>query len=173
MLNLTIKIRLHLQKSSHLVFSPKIAIFVLSCKEIRRRRRRNGQAGARPCRMTVGDAGTEAEKPSQFVDIHRAYIRAEAPLSAQSNFQKDGFFESILFYFYIRLTNKRIKRSPYSFPGSAISVFLLCKIPSERANLIFFSINSLLKHLPIYIMIRLFRQKTTLFFGNPYTTNLF
>ena len=71
------------------------------------------------------------------------------------------------------LTNKRIKRSPYSFPGSAISVFLLCKIPSERANLIFFSINSLLKHLPIYIMIRLFRQKTTLFFGNPYTTNLF
>ena len=89
------------------------------------------------------------------------------------HFQKDGFFESILFYFYIRLTNKRIKRSPYSFPGSAISVFLLCKIPSERANLIFFSINSLLKHLPIYIMIRLFRQKTTLFFGNPYTTNLF
>lgn len=83
MLNLTIKIRLHLQKSSHLFFSPKIAIFVLSCKEIRRRRRRNGQAGARPCRMTVGDAGTEAEKPSQFVDIHRAYIRAEAPLSAQ------------------------------------------------------------------------------------------
>lgn len=112
-------------------------------------------------------------KPSQFVDIHWAYIHAEVPLSAQSNFQKDGFFESILFYFYIRLTNKRIKRSPYSFPGSAISVFLLCKIPSERANLIFFSINSLLKHLPIYIMIRLFRQKTTLFFGNPYTTNLF
>ena len=85
MLNLTIKIRLHLQKSSHLVFSPKIAIFVLSCKEIRRRRRRNGQAGARPCRMTVGDAGAEAEKPSQFVDIHWAYIRAEAPLSAQSS----------------------------------------------------------------------------------------
>ena len=140
-------------------FSSEIAIFVLSCKEIRRPRRRNGQAGARPCKMTVGDAGTEAEKPSQFVDIHRAYIRTEAPLSAQSNFQKDGFFESILFYFYIRLTNKRIKRSPYSFPGSAISVFLLCKIPSERANLIFFSINSLLKHLPIYIMIRLFRQK--------------
>ena len=82
MLNLTIKIRLHLQKSSHLFFSPKIAIFVLSCKEIRRRRRRNGQAGARPCKMTVGDAGTEAEKPPQFVDIHRAYIRAEAPLSA-------------------------------------------------------------------------------------------
>lgn len=119
----------------------------------------NGQAGARPCKMTVGDAGTEAEKPSQFVDIHRAYIRTEAPLSAQSNFQKDGFFEFILFYFYIRLTNKRIKRSPYSFPGSAISVFLLCKIPSERANLIFFQQNSLLKHLPIYIMIRLFRQK--------------
>ena len=139
MLNLTIKIRLHLQKSSHLFFSPKIAIFVLSCKEIRRRRRRNGQAGARPCKMTVGDAGTEAEKPSQFVDIHRAYIRTEAPLSAQSNFQKDGFFEFILFYFYIRLTNKRIKRSPYSFPGSAISVFLLYKIPSKRANLIFFS----------------------------------
>ena len=45
----------------------------------------NGQAGARPCKMTVGDAGTEAEKPSQFVDIHRAYIRAEAPLSAQSS----------------------------------------------------------------------------------------
>ena len=81
MLNLTIKIRLHLQKSSHLDLSPEIAIFVLSCKEIRRPRRQNGQAGARPCRMTVGDAGTEAEKPSQFVDIHRAYIRAEAPLS--------------------------------------------------------------------------------------------
>ena len=129
---------MHLKIFRHLDFSSEIAIFVLSCKEIRRPRRRNGQAGARPCRMTVGDAGTEAEKPSQFVDIHRAYIRAEAPLSAQSNFQKDGFFESILFYFYIRLTNKRIKRSPYSFPGSAISVFLLCKIPSERANLIFF-----------------------------------
>ena len=103
--------------------------------------------------------GDRSRKPSQFVDIHRAYIRAEAPLSAQSNLQKDGFEKSILFYFYIRLTNKRIKRSPYSFPGPAISVFLLCKIPSERANLIFFSINSLLKHLPIYIMIRLFRQK--------------
>ena len=45
----------------------------------------NGQAGARPCKMTVGDAGTEAEKPSQFVDIHRAYIRTEAPLSALSD----------------------------------------------------------------------------------------
>ena len=54
----------------------------MSCKEIRRPRRRNGQAGARPGKMTVGDAGAEAEKPSQFVDIHRAYIRAEAPLSA-------------------------------------------------------------------------------------------
>ena len=79
------KIRLHLKIFRHLDFSPEIAIFVLSCKEIRRLRRRNGQAGARPCRMTVGDAGTEAKKPSQFVDIHRAYIRAEAPLSAQSS----------------------------------------------------------------------------------------
>ena len=173
MLNLTIKIRLHLQKSSHLFFSPKIAIFVLSCKEIRRLRRRNGQAGARPCRMTVGDAGTEAEKPSQFVDIHRAYIRAEAPLSAQSNFQKDGFFEFILFYFYIRLTNKRIKRSPYSFPGSAISVFLLCKIPSERANLIFFQ-HKLTSETPSYLHYdKTIPTKTTLFFGNPYATNLF
>lgn len=97
-------------------------------------------------------------KPSQFVDIHWAYIHAEVPLSAQSNFQKDGFSNPSFLFLY-SIDNKRIKRSPYSFPGSAISVFLLCKIPSERANLIFFSINSLLKHLPIYIMIRLFRQK--------------
>ncbi len=76
------KIRLHLKIFRHLDFSPKIAIFVLSCREIRRPRRRNGQAGARPCKMTVGDAGTEAEEPSQFIDIHRTYIRAEAPLSA-------------------------------------------------------------------------------------------
>ncbi len=52
----------------------------------------NGQAGARPCKMTVGDAGTEAEKLSQFVDIHRAYIRTEAPLSAQRS-----LFEGLLF----------------------------------------------------------------------------
>ena len=70
MLNLTIKIRPHLQKSSHLDFSPKIAIFVLSCKEIRRPRRRNGQAGARPCQKTVGDAGIGTEKASQIADIH-------------------------------------------------------------------------------------------------------
>lgn len=89
-------------------------------------------------------------KPSQFVDIHWAYIHAEVPLFAQSNFQKDGFFESILFYFYIRLTNKRIKRSPYSFPGSAISVFLLCKIPLERANLIFFQ-HKLTSETPSYL----------------------
>ena len=83
MLNLTIKIRLHLQKSSHLFFSPKIAIFVLSCKEIRRRRRRNGQAGARPCKRTVGDAGIGTEKAPQTADIHQAYKCAGAPLSAQ------------------------------------------------------------------------------------------
>ena len=83
MLNLTIKIRLHLQKSSHLFFSPKIAIFVLSCKEIRRRRRRNGQAGARPCKRTVGDAGIGTGKASQTADIHQAYKCAGAPLSAQ------------------------------------------------------------------------------------------
>ena len=52
----------------------------------------NGQAGARPCKMTVGDAGTEAEKPSQFVDIHRAYIRTEAPLSALFSPRKRTFF---------------------------------------------------------------------------------
>ncbi len=117
MLNLTIKIRLHLQKSSHLFFSPKIAIFVLSCKEIRRRRRRNGQAGARPCKMTVGDAGTEAEKPSQFVDIHRAYIRAEAPLSRtfQSPFG-DFFCERICakkenFNLYINTLQSNLRSS--------------------------------------------------------------
>ena len=70
MLNLTIKIRLHLQKSSHLDLSPEIAIFVLSCKEIRRPRRQNGQAGARPCKKTVGDAGIKHRKPLQTVDIH-------------------------------------------------------------------------------------------------------
>ena len=76
MLNLTIKIRLHLQKSSHLVFSPKIAIFVLSCKEIRRRRRRNGQAGARPCKMTVGDAGTETEnRCNSLIYIGLTFVR--------------------------------------------------------------------------------------------------
>ena len=117
MLNLTIKIRLHLQKSSHLFFSPKIAIFELSCKEIRRRRRRNGQAGARPCKMTVGDAGTEAEKPSQFVDIHRAYIRAEAPLSRtfQSPFG-DFFCERICakkenFNLYINTLQSNLRSS--------------------------------------------------------------
>lgn len=117
MLNLTIKIRLHLQKSSHLFFSPKIAIFVLSCKEIRRRRRRNGQAGARPSKMTVGDAGTEAEKPSQFVDIHRAYIRAEAPLSRtfQSPFG-DFFCERICakkenFNLYINTLQSNLRSS--------------------------------------------------------------
>ena len=54
----------------------------------------NGQAGARPCKMTVGDAGTEAEKPSQFVDIHRAYIRTEAPLSALFSLLLETFFVS-------------------------------------------------------------------------------
>ncbi|WP_418410904.1 hypothetical protein [Alistipes putredinis] len=117
--------------------------------------------------------GDRNRKPLQFVDIHRAYIRTEAPLSAQSNFQKDGFFEFILFYFYIRLTNKRIKRSPYSFPGSAISVFLLCKIPSERANLIFFQ-HKLTSETPSYLHYdKTIPTKTTLFFGNPYATNLF
>ena len=69
-MNIYRKIRPHLQKSSHLDFSPKIAIFVLSCKEIRRPRRQNGQAGARPCKMTVGDAGIKHRKPLQNVDIH-------------------------------------------------------------------------------------------------------
>ena len=39
-------------------------------KEIRRPRRQNGQAGARPCKMTVGDAGIKHRKPLQNVDIH-------------------------------------------------------------------------------------------------------
>ena len=100
-------------------------------------------------------------------------VGVRVPLSAQSNFQKDGFFEFILFYFYIRLTNKRIKRSPYSFPGSAISVFLLCKIPSERANLIFFQ-HKLTSETPSYLHYdKTIPTKTTLFFGNPYATNLF
>jgi len=66
----------------HLDFSPKIAIFILSCKEIRWRRRRNGQAGARPCKTAVGNAGHESEKPPQSVDIHQAFLCANAPLSA-------------------------------------------------------------------------------------------
>ena len=70
MLNLTIKIRSHLQKFSRLDFSPKIAIFALSFKEIRRRRWQNGQADAKPCKMTVGDAGIKHRKPLQTVDIH-------------------------------------------------------------------------------------------------------
>ena len=94
MLNLTIKIRLHLQKSSHLVFSPKIAIFVLSCKEIRRRRRRNGQAGARPCKRTVGDAGIGTGKASQTADIHQAYKCAGATLSALFSLLLETFFVS-------------------------------------------------------------------------------
>ena len=117
MLNLTIKIRLHLQKSSHLFFSPKIAIFVLSCKEIRRRRRRNGQAGARPCKKTVGDAGIKHRKPLQTVDIHRAYIRAEAPLSRtfQSPFG-DFFCERICakkenFNLYINTLQSNLRSS--------------------------------------------------------------
>lgn len=76
MLNLTIKIRLHLQKSSHLDLSPEIAIFVLSCKEIRRPRRQNGQAGARPCKMTVGDAGTETEnRCNSLIYIGLTFVR--------------------------------------------------------------------------------------------------
>ena len=92
MLNLTIKIRPHLQKSSHLDFSPKIAIFALSCKEIRRRRRRNGQAGARPCKRTVGDAGIGTGKASQTADIHQSYKCAGAPLSAQRSLFRGSFF---------------------------------------------------------------------------------
>lgn len=94
MLNLTIKIRPHLQKSSHLDFSPKIAIFALSCKEIRRRRRRNGQAGARPCKRTVGDAGIGTGKASQTADIHQAYKCAGAPLSALFSILLETFFVS-------------------------------------------------------------------------------
>ena len=77
----------------------------------------NGQAGARPCKMTVGDAGTEAEKPSQFVDIHRAYIRAEAPLSRtfQSPFG-DFFCERICakkenFNLYINTLQSNLRSS--------------------------------------------------------------
>lgn len=92
MLNLTIKIRPHLQESSHLDFSPKIAIFALSCKEIRRRRRRNGQAGARPCKRTVGDAGIGTGKASQTADIHQAYKCAGAPLSAQRSLFSEAPF---------------------------------------------------------------------------------
>ena len=51
-------------------FFAEIAIFVLSCKEIWRRRRRNGQASARPCKITVGDAGIGTGKASQIADIH-------------------------------------------------------------------------------------------------------
>ena len=109
MLNLTIKIRLHLQKSSHLVFSPKIAIFVLSCKEIRRRRRRNGQAGARPCKRTVGDAGIGTGKASQTADIHQAYKCAGAPLSAQSDL-RGRVFESVLFF--VRISGRKTGHTP-------------------------------------------------------------
>ena len=86
------KIRPHLQKSSHLDFSPKIAIFVLSCKEIRRQRRRNGQAGARPCKRMVGDAGIGTEKASQTADIHQTYKCAGAPLSAQRSLLSEAPF---------------------------------------------------------------------------------
>ena len=117
MLNLTIKIRLHLQKSSHLFFSPKIAIFVLSCKEIRRRRRRNGQAGARPCKMTVGDAGIGTGKASQTADIHQSYKCAGAPLSRtfQSPFG-DFFCERICakkenFNLYINTLQSNLRSS--------------------------------------------------------------
>ena len=48
----------------------------------RRRRRQNGQAGARPCKTAVGNAGHESEKQPQSVDIHQAFLCANAPLSA-------------------------------------------------------------------------------------------
>ena len=64
------KICPHLQKSSRLDFSPKIAIFVLSCKKIRRWRRQNRQADARPCKKAVDDTGIRHRKPLQTVDIH-------------------------------------------------------------------------------------------------------
>ena len=82
MLNLTIKIRPS-PKVFAFGFSPRIAIFALSCKEIRRRHRRNGQAGARPCKKAVGNTGIRHKKPSQTADIHQAYKCAGAPLSAQ------------------------------------------------------------------------------------------
>ena len=104
------KIRPHLQKSSHLDFSPKITIFVLSCKEIRRRRRRNRQAGARPCKKTVGDAGIGTKKASQTADIHQAYKCAGAPLSTQSDF-RGRIFESVLFF--VRIS--RMKSAPAAY----------------------------------------------------------
>ena len=112
MLNLTIKIRSHLQKFSRLDFSPKIAIFALSFKEIRRRRWQNGQADAKPCKMTVGDAGIKHRKPLQTVDIHQAYKCAGAPLSAQNDF-RGRIFESVLFF--VRIS--RMKSAPAAICG--------------------------------------------------------
>ena len=107
MLNLTIKIRLHLQKSSHLFFSPKIAIFVLAK---RAGGRKTVQNDGRRC-------GDRNRKPLQFVDIHRAYIRAEAPLSRtfQSPFG-DFFCERICakkenFNLYINTLQSNLRSS--------------------------------------------------------------
>lgn len=118
------KIRPYLQKSSHLDFSPANAIFVLSCKEIRRRRR-NGQAGARPCKKTVGDAGISPRKALQTVDIHQAYKYAGAPLSA--------LFSLLLETFFVR-TATRIStfQSDYQSIKSKTQFFVNAKVFREK-----------------------------------------
>ena len=43
--------------------------------------------------------GDRNRKPLQFVDIHRAYIRAEAPLSHKATFKRMDFSNPSFFIF--------------------------------------------------------------------------
>ena len=150
MLNLTIKIRLHLQKSSHLVFSPKIAIFVLPCKEIRRRRRQNGQAGARPCKITVGDAGIGQKKCFKPLIYIRLTNVQEHLYPHKGAFFQGSFFvarpakkeENILYIIILQRnltdsSNRKRKNRPKTLGlpelfGQPLSSFISCVTSSRR-----------------------------------------
>lgn len=81
MLNLTIKIRLHLQKSSHLFFFAENR-YICTVMQGDTATAQAKRAGGRKTVQNDGRrCGDRNRKPLQFVDIHRAYIRAEAPLS--------------------------------------------------------------------------------------------
>lgn len=144
------KIRLHLQKSSHLDFSPKIAIFVLSCKEIRRRRRQNGQAGARPCKITVGDAGIGQKKCFKPLIYIRLTNVQEHLYPHKGAFFQGSFFvarpakkeENILYIIILQRnltdsSNRKRKNRPKTLGlpelfGQPLSSFISCVTSSRR-----------------------------------------
>lgn len=117
MLNLTIKIRLHLQKSSHLFFFAENR-YICTVMQGDTATAQAKRAGGRKTVQNDGRrCGDRNRKPLQFVDIHRAYIRAEAPLSRtfQSPFG-DFFCERICakkenFNLYINTLQSNLRSS--------------------------------------------------------------